>query len=331
VQYRRLGKSDLKVPVISFGAGPISGLMVGDDTSTQLETISRAVDFGIDYFDTAATYGAGRSESALGAVLKTLNVVDRVRLATKVRLMPEQLNDVGVAVRASFESSCRRLGVDRVTLLQLHNSITSNRGDLPTSLTVHDVLGRKGVVAEFEKLKQAGRVAHFGFTGLGDMDSLVTIVKEGPFIAAQIPLNILLPIGGRDATAGSIDVDYLQLARICHEYGVGVIAIRVFAGGALVGQEPSSHTYKTKFFTLDVFERDRIRASELAKLVPKDIPCTAATIRYVTGILNAATALIGFATPDQVEEAVAFSEDGPLEESLMKKIHDLAVQLKKRD
>jgi len=303
--------------------------MVGDDRSTQLETISRAVDLGIDYFDTAATYGAGRSESALGTVLKSLNVVDRVRLATKVRLMPEQLDDVGLAVRESIEATCRRLGVERVTLLQLHNSITKNRGDLPTSLTVNDVLGGKGVVAEFEKLKQAGRVAHFGFTGLGDMDSLVTIVKEEPFIAAQIPLNILLPIEGRDAMAGSIDVDYLQLARTCQQYGIGVIGIRVFAGGDLVGQEPSSHTYKTKSFTLNVFERDRIRASELAKLLPEDVSCTAATVRYVTGTLGATTALIGFGTPDQVEEAVAFSEDGPLEESLMKKIHDLAIELKK--
>lgn len=91
MQYRQLGKSNLQVPVVSFGAGPISGLMVGDDLSNQLQTISRAVDLGIDYFDTAANYGAGRSETALGLALTTLGVKDRVRIATKVRLMPEQL------------------------------------------------------------------------------------------------------------------------------------------------------------------------------------------------------------------------------------------------
>ena len=56
--------------------------MVGDDTTSQLETISHAVNSGIDYFDTAATYGVGRSEFALGAALETLGLKDRVRIAT---------------------------------------------------------------------------------------------------------------------------------------------------------------------------------------------------------------------------------------------------------
>ena len=179
--------------MISFGAGPVSGLMDGDDLSRQLETIAHAVDVGIDYFDTAATYGNGRSELSLGAALETLRLKDRVRIATKVRLMPDRLDDIRLAVRNSFESSCDRLGVDRVMLLQLHNSITTNRGDLPTSLSVPDVLGRYGVVAEFEKLRNEGRVEHFGFTGLGDRCSLSTVVKDGPFAASQVPLNILLP------------------------------------------------------------------------------------------------------------------------------------------
>jgi aryl-alcohol dehydrogenase-like predicted oxidoreductase len=148
--------------------------MVGEDRSRQLETIQHAVDSGIDYFDTAATYGNGRSESCLGAALETLRLSDRVRIATKVRLMPEHLDDIGLAVQNSFESSCDRLGVKRVMLLQLHNSITRNRGDLPTSLSVQDVLGRRGVVAELETLRKEGRVEHVGVTGLGETKSSYT-------------------------------------------------------------------------------------------------------------------------------------------------------------
>lgn len=325
MQHRTLGRSQTTIPMISFGAGPVSGLMVGEDRSRQLETIQHAVDSGIDYFDTAATYGNGRSESCLGAALETLRLSDRVRIATKVRLMPEHLDDIGLAVQNSFESSCDRLGVKRVMLLQLHNSITRNRGDLPTSLSVQDVLGRRGVVAELETLRKEGRVEHFGFTGLGDMHSLSTVVKDGPFVASQIPLNILLPFAGADAAAGSIDVDYPALARLCHHHGIGVIAIRVLAGGALAGQKPSPHTHQTRFFPLDLFQRDRNRAAKLAQLLPEYTSCVAASIRYVTGNLNATTALIGFSSPTQIDESLAASADGELEDSFMELIRKFST------
>jgi len=325
MQYRTLGESDSTLPVISFGAGPVSGLMVGRNATAQLETISHAVDSGINYFDTAATYGSGRSETALGIALETLHLRDRVRIATKVRLMPEQLGDIGRAVRESFESSCRRLGVERVMLLQLHNSITENRNDLPTSLTVHDVLGRDGVVSEFEKLRQEGRIDHIGFTGLGDRNSLRKVISNGPFETAQVPLHVLLPLTGVDASAGSVDVNYRELSLLCHDYCIGVIGIRVLAGGALAGQKPSAHTHKTKFFPMDLYQRDRNRTEKMAQLLPETISPVAASIRYVTGNLQATTALIGFSTPTQIDQTITALKEGPLEEALVQQIETLPV------
>ena len=323
MRYRQLGKSDLQVPVVSFGAGPISGLMVGDDSSVQLATIARAFDLGIDYFDTAATYGEGRSEKALGRALAELGIQDQVRIATKVRLHVDQLDDIESAVLQSFELSCQRLGVERVTLLQLHNSITKQRGDLPTSVSAKDVLGKSGVVSALERLQVDGRIGHLGFTGLGDTASLQAVITDGPFISAQIPVNILLPFSADDASAGSVDVDYLNLIQKCHDHAVGVIAIRIMAGGALVGQSPSPHTYKTKFFTLDVFQRDCERARQLMRILPKDLSCAAASIRYVTETVGASTALIGFAAPEQVDSAVAASEQGRLDDDWLEELEVL--------
>ncbi len=78
----------------------------------------------MNWFDTAATYGAGQSEENLGRTLAELNVADRVHVATKVRVMPEQLDCIGQTVRQSVEQSLRRLRLKRITLLQVHNSIT---------------------------------------------------------------------------------------------------------------------------------------------------------------------------------------------------------------
>ena len=324
MQYRQLGESELQVPAISFGGGPISGLMVGDDSSGQLATVSRAFELGIDYFDTAATYGDGRSEKALGWVLAELGIRQQVRIATKVRLRSDQLDDIESSVRASFESSCKRLGVERVSMLQLHNSVTRRRGDLPTSVSVSDVLGRNGVVSALERLQAEGRVGQVGFTGMGDMKSLQTVIQDGPFQSAQIPINILLPFSGSDASAGSVDVDYLDLTRTCHDHGVGVIAIRIMAGGALVGQAPSPHTHKTKFFTLDVFHRDCERAAMLASVLPSDVSPAAASIRYVIKTVRAATALVGLATPQQVESAVAAAEQERLADPLVDRLKNFS-------
>src|SRR5690349_14023710 len=140
MQTRPLGKTGLHVPILAFGAGPVPGLMTTDDEGRRLAVVQRALEVGITWFDTAATYGEGRSEQNLGAALAELGAAERVHVATKVRLMPGDLGNIRDAVRTSFRGSLERLRLPRVTLLQLHNSITRRRRDEPTSITPEDVL-----------------------------------------------------------------------------------------------------------------------------------------------------------------------------------------------
>ena len=312
-----LGKSGVRISQISFGGGPISGLLTGDNVEHQRKTVYRAVSLGVNWFDTAAKYGDGRSEASLGRALSSNDLLADVHIGTKVRLFLPDRDDIGASVRTSVEDSLARLGVDSVTLLQLHNSVTARRDDLPTSLTPADVLDKGGVVEAFEELRRAGRAEHLGMTGLGDVKSVGTVLRNGPFVSAQVPLNLLTPISGEDRFAGSIDVDPLWLLDECKTRDVGVIAIRVFAGGALAGQGPSEYTKKTKFFTLDIFERDRARAAKLCDRLPPDISLEEATVRYVLGLPGVATAAIGFADPEQVESAVRFAERGPLPRAVL--------------
>ncbi|MBI86249.1 MAG: hypothetical protein CMJ81_23885 [Planctomycetaceae bacterium] len=323
MEYRTLGKSGLQVSRVSFGAGPLAGLMVGSHQEAQRRVIARSLQANINWFDTAASYGHGDSESALGAALRACQRPEDLCIATKVRLAADQLDNIPKAIRQSLEGSLQRLGVDRVTLLQLHNSVTSRRGDLPTSIDVQDVLGKEGVLSALEQLRREGRVEHFGFTGLGDKRSLAELVSSGAFTSAQIPLNLLLPFSGRDRWAGSVDVDYERLAEDCSAGGIGVIAIRVFAGGALVGQDPSPHTYQTKFFTLDLFQRDRLRAEKLKQALPAGLTPAEAALRFVLHKPEVTTALIGFGQPEQLDAAMKFAAKGPLDESVLKRIDAL--------
>lgn len=299
MNYRQLGYTGLRVSEISFGAGPVPGLMITSaKVALQSDTVRRALDAGVNWFDTAATYGDGQSESGLGAALRAAGADQSVHLATKVRLMPEHLGDIKENVKESIRGSLRRLGRERITLLQLHNSITRERGDQPTSITSLDVLGKGGVLEAFAELQSDGVIEHFGLTGLGDLQALRETVVEGPWAGIQLCIDILHPLP--------------ELLFTCKERGIGVIAIRVLAGGALAGQGPSAHTLKTKFFPIAIFEEDQKNAAELARSLPKDVDLKSAAIRFVLSQDEVTTALIGFATTAQVDEAVGYAQCGPL-------------------
>jgi aryl-alcohol dehydrogenase-like predicted oxidoreductase len=313
---RPLGRTGINISEISFGAGPVSGLMISPHAAElQRVTIERALTAGINWFDTAATYGAGQSETNLGAALAELRCGEEIHVATKVRVTTEHLGDIKSAVKASVAASLQRLRRERVTLLQLHNAITTRRGDAPTSLTVGDVLGPGGVLEAFEELRAEGVTAHLGLTGMGDFASLREVVSAGSWAAMQVNHHALI----RRAEG---DDDLLNL---CTSHGVGVLAIRVMAGGALAGHMPSAHTLKTPFFPVALYERDLANARRAIRILPPDMTLPELAIRHVTGDARVASAIIGFADLEQVDDAVRFAQRGTLPESLRASLQSMAL------
>ena len=121
METRVLGKTGLSVSVLRFGCGAVGGLMVKGTASDQERAVARAMEFGINYFDTAPMYGNGESERNFGRVLRNLNR-PKVYVGTKVWL--EGTGDIARSIADSLEASLRRLGQDSVDLYQLHNPIT---------------------------------------------------------------------------------------------------------------------------------------------------------------------------------------------------------------
>jgi L-galactose dehydrogenase/L-glyceraldehyde 3-phosphate reductase len=289
--------------------------MTSEDPDAQAEVVARAIERGINWFDTAAGYGQGKSEAALGAALRRLGASDRVHIATKVRLAEDQHGDIARAVRASLEASLARLAVSRVTLLQLHNSITAHRGDEPTSLTATDVLDQ--VLPAFEQLRRDGIVRHIGLTGIGQSDALRAVVHSGRFETLQIPYNLLNPSAGHAMPAPAGETSYGNVIADCAKMRMGVFAIRVLAGGAVAGNAPSAHTLRTPFFPLPLYERDRQRTQRLASMLPEGMPPTEAAVRFALSHANVTSAIVGFSTPAQVDQAVEWAGRGPLDDSLI--------------
>jgi aryl-alcohol dehydrogenase-like predicted oxidoreductase len=311
MEYRGLGKSGLRLSAVSFGAGPVPALMTKGDAASQVACVERALALGINWFDTAATYGDGASEQALASALAEVRGAREAHLATKVRLAESQLGNIRQAVEASLAASLKRLRIDRVTLLQLHNSVTLERGSQPTSLALADVLGAGGVLEAFESLRGRGLVEHLGLTGLGDVPALLEVLATDGFTAMQVPYNMLNASadGSRPAPG---DFDYGNLIGACAEHGVGVLAIRVFAGGALAGKPPSDHTRTTKFFPLALYERDKERAAAAAGSLPDGISLPEAAVRFVLSNASVSSALVGFSSPGEIDDAVRWAARGRL-------------------
>src|SRR6059036_2765554 len=124
MDYRSLGGTGLRVSALGFGCGNVGGLLIRGTPAERERAVARAVDLGINYFDTAPLYGDGQSEQNLGRVLKVLR--PDVVVGTKFRIQPAERGRIADALAASLEASLRRLGLDRVDLLQLHNPISSD-------------------------------------------------------------------------------------------------------------------------------------------------------------------------------------------------------------
>jgi len=133
---------------------------------------------------------------------------------------------------------------------------------------------------------------------------LKEVIGSGFFARLQVPYHLLNPSAGRDMQHGFPETDYGNTIAACARMRMGVLAIRVLAGGALANRPPSPHTLKTPFFPLDLYERDRRRAVRLAEMLGPDRRLFREAIRFALSHASISSALIGFAEPGQIDQAI---------------------------
>jgi aryl-alcohol dehydrogenase-like predicted oxidoreductase len=311
MERRMLGRTGLAVSTLGFGCGNVGGLMVRGTPADQERAVARAVELGINYFDTAPLYGNGESERNLGRVLKALR--PDVLVGTKFRILPAERPRIREAVRASLEASLGRLRLDRVDLLQLHNRIGPGAdGDTLVASVVIDE-----VVPALEGLRRDGKIRFFGLTALGDTPALHRVIDARLFDTAQVCYNLLNPSAGVALPPGFPAQDFGRLLDRTRAAGAGVIGIRVLAAGALSGVEarhavavPSVDPIASgPDYRADVRAANRldalVREGHVGSLVE-------ASLRFAIAGDAVSTVLVGFSSLDHLEYAAACVDAGPL-------------------
>jgi L-galactose dehydrogenase/L-glyceraldehyde 3-phosphate reductase len=233
-----------------------------------------------------------------------------------VRLKAEEMSQIGAAVIASVEGSLRRLGRETVDLIQLHNHIGFQRQPErdPDRVGIRDL---DAVRQAFETLRHQGKVRFWGITGLGETGALHEAVATGAFQTIQIPYNLLNPSAGWAVPRNFPFQDYGQLINHVAQQEMGVIAIRILAGGALSGTQerhPVASQSVNPIASEPAYNDDVARAQRYTFLVEDRVVSNLveAAVRFAVSQSGISTALLGISSRDQLEDAVKYVERGPL-------------------
>jgi len=285
---RTLGRTGIKVSEYCLGA-MMFGSMGNTDHDESVRIIHRALDGGINFVDTAASYSGGESEEIVGKALKGRR--DGVILSTKI-IMQQGLSR-GVVIR-SLEDSLRRLGTDYVDLLQIH------RPDPETA--IDETLGA------LSDLVHAGKIRAFG-TSTFSPDQLIeaqwAAEKRGhvPPSTEQPPYSIL----NRAMEATTLP--------IAQRYDLGVLTWGPLSSGWLSGKPRSESKRATTIegarFDTSTYENQRkedaVKAlMELATEAGMTLPHMA--LAFVRAHPAVTSAIIGPRTMDQLESLLTGAE-----------------------
>ena len=319
MEYRALGRTGLRVSALGFGCGNVGGLMIRGTPVERERAVARALELGVNFFDTAPAYGDGVSEEHLGQALRALR--PQCIVGTKVRVGPGGLDDPATTVTRSLETSLRRLGRDRVDLLQLHDPIhvTRDRGYPGATETLERIL------PALEALRRAGKVGFVGMTAIGETPAIHRILGSGQVATAQVCFNLLNPSAGFPVPPGFPAQDFDRLLTRTHAGGLGVVVIRVLAGGALSGQlarHPVAVPEVDPISTGPDYATDVGRARALRALVREGHAASLveAALRFPLGSDAVSTILLGYSSQEHLEGAAAAVAKGPLSSEAMARL-----------
>lgn len=320
MQTRIFGRTGMRLSILGFGCGAVGGLMVRGAPTDQERAVARALEAGVNYFDTAVAYGNGASERNLGRVLKALKPAEAF-VATKVRIPSAEFGRIGDVIAASLDASLGRLGLERVDILHLHNPITDGGGG--ESLTARQVLD--DVVPAFEKLRQQGKTRFVGISAVGDTKALHQVIDSRAFDSAQVGYNMLNPSAASALPPNYPAQDYARLFDHTQAAGTGVVGIRVLAGGALSAspeRHPIADPPPKPIGSALNYDADLERARRLMPLVQEGFAGTLpeAATRFAISHPAMGTILVGMATIEQFEQALAAVQKGPLPQAALDRL-----------
>jgi aryl-alcohol dehydrogenase-like predicted oxidoreductase len=305
---RTLGRNGFKIGEVGIGCWQFGGDFGPMEEATALSILEHAVERGIDFFDTADIYGAGRSESFIGHFLKSCD--KPVRVATKFgrggNVYPNgySLDVMRDSVRASLE----RLGMEALDLLQLH-------------CVPIEVLRDGAIFDWLRELQAEGLIKHFG-ASVETVEQGLLCMEQADLLSLQVIYNIFRQ---------KLTTELLPQAK---EKGVGLIVRLPLASGLLGGKytkdttfaDSDHRTYNRNGQCFSVgetfaglpFEKGVELADALKPHVPEGMTMAQMALRWILDHDAVSVIIPGASSPAQADSNAAVSDFEPLSPELHK-------------
>jgi aryl-alcohol dehydrogenase-like predicted oxidoreductase len=291
LKFRKLGKTNLLVSEIGFGAWAISGRGYGPtDDKESIRALHKALDLGINFIDTADIYGDGHSEELIGRVLKERGDKETI-IATKFGW--DFYRDGGIKsnlkrnyLSFALEKSLKRLERDWIDIYQIHNSKP-------------DDIERDSVYETLDELKKQGKIRFYGVSAFYIEDG-ISAVKTGKPGTIQVIYNIL------DQEAEE------RLFLLVLENDLGIIAREPLASGLLTGKYYENSRFpKTdhrRGWSREFLEDEARKVGKLKFLEREDQTLIQAALRFSLSHKAVSVVIPGAKTVRQVEENIGAAE-----------------------
>lgn len=290
---RTIPGTDLNISVVGFGCWAIGGRWWGDDVrdDVSIAAIHKALDLGINWFDTAPLYGYGHADEvlvkALGPRLKDVIVATKVGVRWDNDQVHATSDLTPAYVRADTEASLKRLGLDRIDLLQVHWPCEKGT---PLEETL----------ATLTALQTEGKIRHFGLCNY-DGSTLSRAVHDSPVVSLQTPYSMLR----REFEHGLSEVCLGSAGR-----PLGVLAYEPLARGLLSGKFQTTPSFpdtdlraRDDRFKGSMFLKNRTFVAGLEQGAKKvGVPTAALAIGWVCSRPGVTAAIAGAKRPEQVVE-----------------------------
>lgn len=309
MKYRQLGRTNWKVSEIGYGMWGIAG-WTGSDDEESMAALQLAVDMGCNFFDTAWGYGAGKSESLLGKLVRA-NKNKKLYTATKIPPKNFQwpsrreysLNDCFPPehIEEYVKKSLRNAGIDSFDVMQFHTWEDS---------WLEDDRGIRKMI----DLKEQGLFKAIGISiNRWEPWNGIKAVRSGLIDTVQVIYNIF------DQNPKD------ELLPACEEMNVGVIARVPFDEGTLTGTLTKNSKWPKDDWRNTYFVPENLipsveHADALKPLIPQGSTMPEMALRFILGEPSISTIIPGMRKPHHAESNLRASEAGPLDPKLMKEL-----------
>ena len=310
MKQRTLGRTNLKVSEIGFGAWAIGGSWGTQKQEDSIAALNKALDMGVNFIDTAAGYGDGRSERIIGEVLKERGDRNRVIVTTKTPpaagpwppspycRWEERYSER--YLRENVEERLKNLGTERLDVLLLHTWTRAwNRNPGPLEI--------------LRILQKEGKVRYFGIsTPEHDQNALVALMKAGWLDTVEVIYNIF----EQEPAA--------ELLPVAGENDVGVIARMPFDESALTGKLTEKTRFEEGDFRNKYFMGDRLmRTVREVMKIQEDLTGSGytlpqAALKFQLAHPAVSVSIPGMRNVDQVKANLAVSDMPDMPEELLK-------------